>query len=101
MTVRLMDGGEGCHETNLAIWGGSVVPMGLEDYTDGYMMGLEMILSEGIDFEDKAGNCFALENDTFGEFCYFVQAGADDYLLEYHSVSYWYYEFDENVNSGG
>ena len=82
--MNIMQGGEGCHETNLAIWGGAVVPNELINYTDGYMMGVEIIINESLDPNDHIGTCFWTEEDTQGYFCYYLYAGEDEYLFNKH-----------------
>lgn len=79
--INIMEGGQGCNETTISIWGGAIIPEGLDLYTDGYMMSIQMILHDGVYMGERSGVCFGVQEDTQGHFCYYATAGDDDFLL--------------------
>ena len=64
--MNIMEGGEGCNDTTIGIWGGAIIPEGLDDYTDGYMVSIQMILNDGVFFKQRLGVCFGVEEDSMG-----------------------------------
>ena len=78
-----------CMKTDMYLYSRSP-PSGLEDYTDGYMVTIEMtVFDRGILAMEQDGTCFGVEDDTQGFFCYSVTSGWDNYHLNSHEVSYW------------
>jgi hypothetical protein len=62
----------------------------LKNYTDGYYGEIETSLYDGIYAGEQRGVCFNSQDDTEGQFCYYLQAeaGEHDYIQKKHFFGY-------------
>jgi hypothetical protein len=64
------------------------IPEGLEDYTDGWMADVKMVIGgDGAYADETYRTCWGGEYDVDGHFCYGYVAG-EDFQLLHHVLSY-------------